>query len=127
MAYNKNDLVKKAIEAIEKHKLFFIEDVVTFLPCSKPTFYKHKLNEVDELKESLEKNKIDIKVSLRNKWYKSENATLQMALYKLLASEDERRRLSMHYIDHTSDGERVTGFNFIEPDGSKHQADKETG
>ena len=124
MAYNKNDLVKKAIEAIEKHKLFFIEDVVTFLPCSKKTFYNYGLHELPELKERLEKNKIEIKVSLRNKWYKSENATLQMALYKLLANEDERRRLSMHYIDHTSDGERVTGFNFIEPDGSKHPGHK---
>lgn len=116
MAYNKRNLTKKAIEAIKINKLFFIEDVVTFLPCSKTTFYARKLNESDELKGELEKNKIEVKVSLRSKWYKSKSATLQMALYKLLANEDERRRLSMHYVDHTTEGERITGIEFVLPD-----------
>ena len=31
---------------------------------------------------------------MRSKWYKSENPTLQMGLYKLLANEDELDRLN---------------------------------
>jgi len=100
MAYNKKRLFTQAIKAIEKNKLFFIEDIIALLPCSKPTFYDHfppDSNEFNKLKEMLEKNKIDLKVSMRSKWYKSENATLQMALYKLTASPEEHRLLSTNY------------------------------
>ena len=44
-----------------------------------------------------------------------------------LTNRDPANFKHLQHIDHTSDGERVTGFNFIEPDGSKHRADKETG
>lgn len=47
MAYKTEELEKTAIKAIKEHKLYFIEDVIAFLPCSKPTFYEHKLNEID--------------------------------------------------------------------------------
>lgn len=90
------------MKAITKHKLFFIEDVVAYLPCSKPTFYEHKLNESIDIKTALENNKIEIKVSMRNKWFKSDNATLQMGLYKLLGSQEEYHRLSNTRIDITT-------------------------
>ena len=46
MAYKTEELEIKSLEAIEKHKLFFIEDVVAFLPCTKTTFYEHKLERI---------------------------------------------------------------------------------
>ena len=110
MAYNTQDLFKKAKEAIEKHKLFFIEDIVAFLPCRKPTFYDHfpvDSNEMNELKEMLEKNRTEIKTSLRSKWYKSNAPALQLALYKLIASPDEHRSLQMNYQDVTSNGKTI--------------------
>lgn len=100
MAYNKEDLQKKAREAIEKHKLFFVEDIVVFLPCSKPTFYEYfpaESNELNELKDMLEKNRVELKVSMRSKWYKSNSPALQMALMKLIATPEELKKLSMHY------------------------------
>ena len=42
---------------------------------------------------------MDVKTSLRSKWYKSENATLQMALMKLIVNDDERRRLSTTFME----------------------------
>jgi len=105
MAYNTDELKEKAIAAIKKHNLFFIEDVVAFLPCSKPTFYEHKINEVDELKELLEENRIAVKIKLRKKWEDSDNATLQMALMKLICTDDERKRLSMEYKEEEHKGE----------------------
>ena len=51
MAYKTEELETKSLEAIEKHKLFFIEDVVAFLPCSKKTFYEY-LKEVWDSKQS---------------------------------------------------------------------------
>ena len=100
MAYKTKDLFNKAKEAISTNNLFFVEDVVSFLPCDKTTYYKHKLHENNELKELLETNKVKTKSNLRAKWYKSDNATLQMALYKLLASDAERRNLAMEYKEH---------------------------
>jgi hypothetical protein len=110
MAYKTEDLFNKAKEVIEKHKLFFIEDIVAFLPCGKQTFYDHfpiDSDEMDEIKEMLEKNRTEIKTSMRSKWYKSNAPALQMALYKLIATPDEHKALQMNYTDVTSQGKRV--------------------
>lgn len=55
----------------------------------------------------MEENKIDLKVSMRNKWYRSTNATLQIALYRMLANPEEHRLLNQKYIDHTTGGEKI--------------------
>lgn len=98
MAYKTKELEEKALAAIEKHKLFFIEDVVSFLPCGKVTFYEHKLNESNSIKEALEKNKVEIKVSMRSKWYKSDAPALQIALYKLIGTDEESDRINSQKI-----------------------------
>jgi len=48
----------------------------------------------EELKDILEKNAILKKTQLLNKWSDSNNATLQIALFKLLANEEERKILT---------------------------------
>lgn len=98
MAYKTEDLFNTAIEQIKKHKLFFIEDIIAFLPCRKSTFYEHFPNDSDYYKrmfEELEQNRTELKVSMRSKWYKSNAPALQMALMKLIASPEELRKLSM--------------------------------
>ena len=99
MAYNKEELVASALEAINKNKLFFIDDVICYLPCSRATFYNFELDKLDTIKEALTKVKTEIKVSMRSKWYKSDNPTLQMGLMKLIASQDELKQLSMQHIE----------------------------
>lgn len=113
MAYKTEDLFNTAIEQIKKHKLFFIEDIIAFLPCSKPTFYEHFPNDSNYYKrmfEELEKNRVELKVSMRSKWYKSNAPALQMALMKLIANEEELKKLSMNYqnIDHTTNGKDIS-------------------
>jgi hypothetical protein len=98
MAYDRNKIFEQAKEVIVKHKLFFIEDIVAFLPISKPTFYEYfdiNSNEFNELKELLETNRVSLKVSMRSKWYTSNAPALQMALMKLIATPEELRKLSM--------------------------------
>jgi hypothetical protein len=97
MAYNRIKIYEQALELIEKKKLFFIEDVVTLLPCDKTTFYRFfevESNEYNTIKEALDKNKIDIKNGLRNKWYNGNNPLTQMALYKLIGTEEEYHRIA---------------------------------
>jgi hypothetical protein len=100
MAYDRVKIFEQAKEMIVKHKLFFVEDIVAFLPCAKPTFYDFfppDSNELNELKELLEVNRTTLKVSMRSKWYKSNAPALQMALMKLIATPEELKKLSMSY------------------------------
>jgi hypothetical protein len=97
MAYDKKKIFEQAKEAIDKYKLFFIEDVVAWLPIAKKTFYEFypiESNECNELKEMLEKNKVEVKSSLRSKWFKGNNPLTQMALYKLIGTEEEYHRIA---------------------------------
>ena len=105
MAYDKEELEKQSVEAIEKHKLFFIADVTSYLPCHYATFYDLKLHESDNIKAALLKVKTDIKVSMRSKWYKSKNPTLQMGLMKLISTDEELKKLSMQYNEGEIKGE----------------------
>jgi hypothetical protein len=97
MAYDRVKIYEQAQELIKTKKLFFIEDVITLLPISKQTFYeffKVESNELDTIKELLDKNKIDVKNGLRNKWYNGNNPLTQMALYKLIGTEEEYHRIA---------------------------------
>lgn len=102
MAYNKNKIFKQAKDVTVKKNLFFIEDIVSLLPCGKPTFYSFfppESNEMNALKELLETNRVNLKVSMRSKWYKSSAPALQLALMKLVSTPEELRKLSMQHIE----------------------------
>ena len=108
--YSTAELFERAKEIIPKHKLIFVEDVCAYLGINKSTYYRHipvDSDEFNELKELLEKNCIDIKVGLRKKWYDSENATLQMALYKLTSTDVEHRKLNQNYTDVTTKDQEI--------------------
>ena len=125
MAYKTKDLLKKAIDAIQEKKLFFIEDIITMLPCDKTTFYRHfKVGgeDLELIKNELEKNRVSIKTSMRKKWFESSNSTLQIALYKLICTDEERKKISNNYMEGNVDvnhehnqifkiGEQVIRFN----------------
>ena len=110
MAYDTNKLYEQAVKAIKTHNLFFVEDIVAFIPCSKPTFYEHfpiDSNELNNLKELLENNKIETKSRIRAKLMKSEKAAELLALYRLIATTEEHQKLNQSYIDHTSKGKEL--------------------
>jgi len=99
MAYDKSELIRLAIEAIDKHQLVFIDEVVTFLPCTRATFYNHQLDKLDEIKDALNNVRVNTKTQLRNKWRDSDNAALQIGLMKLMATDEERKRLSTSFME----------------------------
>jgi hypothetical protein len=108
--YDTEILLKKAIQAIQDNNLIFVEDVCAFVGISKPTFYTHfKVGSdyFNQLSDLLEKNKINLKVSIRKKWLDSDRDTGLMALYKLCSTPEEHRKLQQNYVDHTSKGESI--------------------
>jgi len=104
MAFDRDKLYQQAQTAITENNLFFIEDVVAFIPCSKPTFYEHfpiDSNELNNLKDLLEKNKLRTKSAIRAKLYKSPKASELLALYRLICTPEERKMLNQNYIELT--------------------------
>lgn len=87
------EYLKLALKLADNPDCHFIADIAAEMPISLKQFYNHKLHEVPELKEKLEKNKIAVKQQMRKRWQDWDNATLQIALYKLLADNEEREAL----------------------------------
>ena len=114
MAYDKKKILEQAKEAIVKHKLFFFDDVIAFLPIASSTFYAWEMEKSEELKELLSQNRTELKVSMRSKWYKSNAPALQMSLYKLIGTNEERRLLSTTYTESEVKG-NINVIESIEP------------
>jgi len=107
VTYKVEDLEKQALELIEARQLVFIDDVCAYLPCSRTTFYDKGLDKSDAIKSALLKVRTKKKVALRSNWEESTNATLQMGLYKLLATPEELAALSMQHVDLSTKGESL--------------------
>jgi len=106
MAYDRKKIYEQAKQVIIDENLFFIEDIVAFLPISKPTFYEFfpvESNELNTLKDLLDDNKITTKSAIRKKLFKSEKAAELLALYRLIATPDEHRRLNQQYMEHSGE------------------------
>lgn len=87
-------MLKKALEVIPAEECVTMEEVILFLPCGKTTFYALGLNESNDIKDAIEAQKIAIKNKLRRNWRNSDNATLQIAEYKLISTDAELERLN---------------------------------
>jgi len=97
MAYKKDEIIDLCLEVIEKECIFFIEELVAFIPISKKTFYNWNLHEFPALKDSLLNSKVKGKNYLRKKWMENDNPTTDIALYKLLSDDEEHMKLSNNY------------------------------
>lgn len=111
MAYSRKRLYEQAMQVIEERNLFFIEDVVAFLPCDRATFYRkfaQGSDECDNIKRALETNKVRTKSAIRHRLFNMDNPTAQLALYRMIATPEERDAISTTKTDITSGGEKIT-------------------
>lgn len=132
MAYKKADLEEQALKAIKDHNLMFVSDLMAYLPCSSKTFYNKGLQELQTIKEALEQNRIKTKNGLRAKWYNSDNATVQIALYKLISNDKEFGSLTGQRVEISGPNggpikseTEFTGFGFLPslPEKENEQTD----
>jgi hypothetical protein len=110
MAHDRAKIFEQAKEVVVKHNLFFVEDIVAFIPCSKATFYEFyplDSDELNTLKDLLNENKVKTKSAIRSKLFKSEKAAELLALYRLICTPEEHKKLNQQYIDHTSKMEAI--------------------
>ncbi len=108
MAYDKKVVFEQAKKAVTDNTLYFIEDIIAYIPISKFTFYNFfpvDSNEYNELKGIIEQNKIATKNKLLKRWQESENPTLELATMRIVGGEGIRRKLSTNYVQHSGDEE----------------------
>ena len=120
MAYDRNKIFKQAQDVIREHNLFFIDDIVAWLPIGKTTFYEFfplQSNELNELKKMLEDNKVRMKTSIRAKLYKGKGTDL-IALYKMICTDEERKAIAMVNKTDLTSGDEPLSVKFEIVDGS---------
>jgi hypothetical protein len=112
MAKSIKQYEQELLNVIKEYNIFFIEEIFAYTSViSRGHFYELNLNKSDTLLKAMTDNKTKTKKSMQNKWYKSDNATLQVALMKLICDDDERQKLSQSYnkIDADIKGQIDTG------------------
>lgn len=103
MAYSEEEKILKYAQAmadIEEFCLYFIEDIVAYLGISKDSFYNWwplASDEYKEMTDALNSNKVKTKVLLRQKMAAGRSSDV-IALYKIIGTDDERKKLSQTFL-----------------------------
>lgn len=96
--YDDKELFERALKTIETKKPKSITDLIAWMGISRETFYVKfptESNSHKSIVEAICTEKAKIKGAMLQKWVGGNNATLQIAAYRLLADSDELRALSM--------------------------------
>lgn len=83
---------------VEREECRNIGELLLFLPYGRTTFYAthtEDSNSLNTIKEAINRVKVDKKRAMRKRWETSENPTLELAAFKLMADQDELEALSM--------------------------------
>lgn len=124
LGFSTEQLQKQFLDQIEKNNYFFHSDIWQGYPMSSRTYYDHFPKDSPQwqvIDQALMANRQKTKVGIRAKWYRSEGATQSLALYKLIGTDEERKKLSQQYTDVTSQGKSVfqapvLNFEVVNPD-----------
>lgn len=99
MALNKQELINEALAIIPREECVTLEEVWLFMGITRTTAFNYQLNTVDEIKEAVLQEKIKVKKKLRRRWRDSDNATLQIAEFKLCSDDEELARLNTQKVN----------------------------
>lgn len=101
MEKRKQSYIDEMLKLIQEKKIFRFSHCFAFTSFSSATAYNHELEKVESIKEALTKNRAEGRNYLMQKWMKSDNATLQLALMRLIGSPEEHRLLNQQYIENS--------------------------
>lgn len=101
--YDTKSIYDMSVKAIAKDRhIVFLQDVYMTLGISAATYYRYikvGSKEYNDIQELLEDNRTAIKVLIRKKMLESGNATQIIALYRLLATQEEQDALNAYRND----------------------------
>jgi hypothetical protein len=91
---------KEIVDVIVKHKVMKIQHIFShYLDLKSSQFYNLELEKSEAIKEAIDNNKSKACTYMLNKWIGSDNPTLQISAFKVLCDEDERKKLSMQFVE----------------------------
>jgi hypothetical protein len=94
VAYNKDEILQKALSAIEEHNCTKLAEVLLYLPITESTLYEWESEFLEAIKAKIAEQKVKIKAKMKKRWFDSDNPALAIAAMKLIADEEEIDALS---------------------------------
>lgn len=91
---DKEELIQKALKVIKKQDLTFVAEISKALGVARKTLYNKKITEDERIIDAIEDNKMSVVKKLKDKWMHSDNPTLQIALMKMVCSDEIADRIN---------------------------------
>lgn len=83
---------EQCLELIKDNNVLTMDGIAAFLPFSLDMFYEYGLDDSETLKNAIKENRALTKQQLMLQWLRpNASPTCQIALFKLLASDEERK------------------------------------
>ena len=99
MAKKKEIYENEITECIKKNRIMFISHIFGYYTdIRRSQFYNLELDKSNMIKDAIAENRSKACGYMVNKWIASDNATLQIAGYRLVATEEERMALNQEYV-----------------------------
>lgn len=100
MGKTKEEHNKEITEVIIKHRIMCIDHIFSHYLDLKPSqFYNLELQKSENIKDAIHTNKSKGASYLLNKFIQSDNPTLQISAFKIICSDEQRKKLSMQYLE----------------------------
>lgn len=91
---------KEILSLIIKHKIMKIQHIFQhYTDLASAQFYNLELEKSESIKEAIQTNKSKAVSYMLNKWVGSDNATLQISAFKVLCEDEDRKKLSMQFVE----------------------------
>jgi hypothetical protein len=88
------------LKLIVKHKIMKINHIFQhYTDLQHSQFYNLGLDKSESIKEAIATNKSKAVSYMLNKWVGSDNATLQISAFKVLCEDEDRKKLSMQFVE----------------------------
>ena len=100
MGKSKEQHEKEILDVIVKNKIMKIQHIFShYLDLKSAQFYNLELEKSESIKDAIAFNKTKAVSYMINKWIDSENPTLQISAFKVLCDDEERKKLSMQFVE----------------------------
>ena len=100
MGKTKEQHEKEILDVIIKHKIMKIQHIFQhYTDLASAQFYNLELEKSESIKEAIQTNKSKAVSYMLNKWVGSDNATLQISAFKVLCEDEDRKKLSMQFVE----------------------------
>jgi hypothetical protein len=91
---------EQILKLIVKHKIMKIQHIFQhYTDLASAQFYNLELEKSETIKEAISTNKSKAVSYMLNKWVGSDNATLQISAFKVLCEDEDRKKLSMQFVE----------------------------